>query len=667
MPEGELLVEPVEDPPGHVLQPARHFVGRAHELARLRALVADEGARIIALVAPGGAGKTALARELARTLPAARVWSFYESPDADAFLRGATAHSGFVVLDGLEVLQSNGSPARARGELEAPALRAWLRRVADGKAQQRALVTSRLPLVDVSAWEGGAVTTVALGPLDDASAGALLRRHGLRGDSAAFAEALARFGGHALSLDVLGSLAGRWLDGDAARLPPLDLDAAAEDDPRARRLARLLRHYADRLTPFERDLLARLSAFARGAPVDALAGLAAAPPSLAGALAGATRADIARRLARLADAGLVFAQREGDRYSAHPFVRDVFRALGPERELHDRARVELLATLDLRPGAVALDPASHARFGELLEHTLGAGRVDDAAGLYLGAMGGFAHLGMVRGAFAEGLSAVSAFSPERHPASLVEGLSSSHRLALTYDWSLYAVALGELRVAEAALRAHEAAARAANAQGRLLVAHRASAYALRLAGRFDEALAHALASVTWARALDSRHDEAVGHALEGMILHARGDLDEALAAFLRAGALGDRPSARRALWEASLRLELGDTDAAHALARAVRDEVALLRWRVHAAEADALLGAVALARGETAACERHLAAARAVADATGDAELTVRAHALEHRLAAAAGDTMRAARALAEGRACITAHGLAGLAPRRSG
>lgn len=316
VPEGELLVEPVEDPPGHVLQPARHFVGRAHELARLRALVADEGARIIALVAPGGAGKTALARELARTLPAARVWSFYESPDADAFLRGASAHSGFVVLDGLEALQSNGSPARARGELEAPALRAWLRRVADGQAPQRALVTSRLPLVDVSAWEGGAVTTVALGPLDDASAGALLRRHGLRADSAAFAEALARFGGHALSLDVLGSLAGRWLDGDAARLPPLDLDAAAEDDPRARRLARLLRHYADRLTPFERDLLARLSAFARGAPVDALAGLAAAPPSLAGALAGATRADIARRLARLADAGLVFAQR-----AFHPSAR----------------------------------------------------------------------------------------------------------------------------------------------------------------------------------------------------------------------------------------------------------------------------------------------------------------------------------------------------------
>lgn len=468
--------------------------------------------------------------------------------------------------------------------------------MADGRSAQRALVTSRLPLVDVSAWEGGAVTTVALGPLDDASAGALLARHGLRADSAAFAGALASMGGHALSLDVLGSLSRRWRDGDASQLPPLDLDAAVEDDPRARRLARLLRHYADRLTRFERDLLARVSAYARGASVDALAGLAAAPPSLAGALAGATRADIARRLARLADAGLVFAQRAGDRYSAHPFVRDVFRALGPERELQaDRARVELLATLEFRPGAVALDPSARARYGELLEHTLGAGLVDDAAGVYLGAMGGFAHLGMVRGAFAEGLSAVSAFSPERHPAALVEGLSSSHRLALTYDWALYAVALGELRVAEAALQAHEAAARAANAQGRLLVVHRAHAYALRLAGRFDEAIAHARASVARARGFDSRRDEAVGHALEGMILHACGDLDGALSV-QRASALGDRPSARRALWEASLRLERGEIDAAHALAQRARDEVAALGWRVHAAEADALLGAVALAR-----------------------------------------------------------------------
>lgn len=667
--ECDLLIErseaPTEEtraePSGHVLQPARHFVGREAELAGLAAHLANERVRVIAVVAPGGTGKTALVRELVRTTPPALVWSFYESPDADAFLTALKVPRGLVVLDGVEAVQSEGASGRARGEIESPALRRWLRRVADGQEPTRALVTSRFALVDLAAWEGTSVATLALGPLDARALRALFDRHGVRVRDATVTEALARTGGHALSLDVMGAFVGRFLDGDASRLGAFDADVAVEDDPQARRLARLLRAYAEKLPAADRDLLARLAAYPRGASIEALTGLAHAGETLAGALAGETRATLTRRLVRLADAGIVFAQRGSGRYAAHPFVRDVFRALGPERAVHDQARGEILASLTRRPGALSEDRAACDQLAELIEHTLGAGLTEEAASLYLRGLGGFAQLGMVRAEFAFLLRLLGAFSPERHPAALPPELTRATRLALTYDWALSATALGELGLAEAALRTHEEVAREAGAAGRLLVLARARAYLFRLAGRFDEALAEAHESIERAKGFESPEDEARGYALEGAILHARGDLDASLAAFARARELGDLPTARRGLWEAALRLERGELDTARALALAVRGDMIARKWRVHAAEADALAGEVSVAQGELLGAECHFERAHAVAEPSGDVELGVRVAALEHRLAKRSGDEGRALKALAAGRERIAAHRALGL------
>lgn len=670
--EGDLLVElaeaPTEETPvetsGHVLQPARHFVGREAELAGLTAHLANEHVRLIAVVAPGGTGKTALVRELARTTPPALIWSFYENPDADEFLTALKGLRGLVVLDGVEAVQSEGASGRARGELESPALRRWMRRVADGQEPVRALVTSRFTLVDLTAWEGTSVATLVLGPLDARAVKALFHRHGVRAQDATVTEMLARTGGHALSLDVMGAFVGRFLDGDASRLGAFDADAAAEDDPQARRLAGLLRAYADELPAADRDLLARLAAYPRGASIEALTGIAKAGAALAGALAGETRTTLTRRLVRLADAGIVFAQRGSGRYSAHPFVRDVFRALGPERALHDRARAEILASLTQRPGALSDDRATYDQLAELIEHTLGAGMPEEAAALYLRALGGFAQFGMVRAEFAFLLRLLGSFSPERHPAALPAELTRATRLALTYDWALCATALGELGLAEAALRTHEEIAREAEATGRLLVLARARAYLFRLAGRFDEALARAHESIERAKVFESPADEARGYALEGTILHARGDLDASLAAFTRARELGDQPTARRGLWEATLRLDRGELDVARALTLAVREDMIARRWRVHAAEADALAGEVCVACGDLLGAEYHFERAREVAESSGDVELGVRVSALEHRLARRSGEDERAERALRAGRERIAAHralGLAGL------
>lgn len=77
-------------------QPAPHFSGRAALVSRLSTWVDDTASPDRILVAAGGTGKTAIVEQVLRGLqqrwprPGAGqvlVWSFYEKPDADAFLR----------------------------------------------------------------------------------------------------------------------------------------------------------------------------------------------------------------------------------------------------------------------------------------------------------------------------------------------------------------------------------------------------------------------------------------------------------------------------------------------------------------------------------------------------------------------------------------------------
>ena len=642
---------------GHVLQPARHFVGRSAELATLNAWLDDPAVHVIAVVAPGGSGKTALVRELVRARADAFVWSFYESPDADAFTTALpSGHRGVVVLDGVETLQSDGVGGKVRGSIDAPGLRRFLRAAADGRHAYKVVVTSRVALVDLDAWSDTSLRTLVPGALDGDAATSLLTRYGGGASAHAASLLLERSGGHPLSLDVMASFTGRFLGGDPSRLDALDLDVASHDDPHARRLARVLRQYAERLPPVERDLLARLAVFPRGATVDSLLGLAA-HPTLAGALAGARRLDLVVHLTRLTETGLAFAQSERSRYAAHPFVRDVFKSLVTSRDVHAHARDELRATLARRPGDARLDDASLDLLADLAEHTLAAGSPEEAAQVYLRAMGGFGYLGLMRGAFAFGLRVVGSFSPERHPRSLDAGLSPATRLALSYDHALHASALGDLTTAFESLDVHTALATAHGARGRLLVVARARAWFERLAGRFDAALQQAAEAAERATAFDSHADLARAYALRGAVQHAAGEVAQAGASFEQARALGDRPTARRGLWEAAWRLDTGDVDGAEKLGRSVRDDMAARGWCVHAAEADALLGRVAVRRGMHAEAEARCAAAQAVARRTGEVALEVAAL----RLGAEVARGEEAARCEREGRRLCAQHGLMGL------
>ncbi len=680
--EPELLVPVSEAPPrGHVLQPARRFVGRATERRALDAWLADprDPARVFAVVARGGEGKTALVAASVTPVAPRLVWSFYEQPDAGAMLNalcgnemdrlrdpvGAAldaltrAPSGVVVLDGVEMLQSDGDASRARGELTDPSLRRFLRAVATTTSGARVLLTTRHPVADLAAWEGGGVRTLTLGPLGVDDGVALLRGAGVRASASVLQGAVVEHGAHALSLTVLA----------AARPGPSllragagdDLDELRREDPQARRLARLLARVTDALDPVDRDLLARVAMFPRGASVDLLSSLAAQGGALAGALAGLSTHRLTRRLDRLATRGVVFAQRAAERYSAHPFVRDALRERGPARDVHAFARAQALARLDARPGVRGAERLDD--LAALIEHTLGAGAVSDAATILLRTLGGFTRLGILAGEFALGLRLARSFSPVGDPCALHPSLSPALAEAIAYEWALFSSALGDLVTARRAMEHAHALALARGDGASAAVVRRGLAYTAHLAGDVTAARRWSEAAVAGAAAEGDRHGEARAWSVCAMALHAAGRRDEAGAAFARAEAMGDPPGARRALWRARWLLDGGDTAAARALATTTRDALTGMGWTGHAAEARCVVGAASLAAGALGEARSSWEAAREVAARSGEVELLLRAHALGARVLRAEGDAAGSDALDEEARSLREAHGFAALPP----
>lgn len=677
--EAELVVDPPLPTPwttchAHTLPRAPHFVGRAELLARL-----DGFARCLALVAVGGAGKTSVVeRWLASRGDGPHpggtfVWSFYDDDRAEACLSRALCHFArtdtpppgdplgalqlalaagpphLLVLDGLEVMQAE-DPRASHGRVTDGALRRLLVALARGLGRARVLITSRLPLGDLAAYEGDGLTTIRLGDLSDQEGRALLARWGLTGDPQKF---VTRVGGHALSIAMLGSYAGAFLGGDARHLDALDLerlDALARDDVQARRLLAVLSAYARALAPVERDVLARLALFPGGADVELLTRLAG-EPEVAGALAGHDEPTLTAVVARLARLGLI-APAGPRRFAAHPFVAEYFRSqlAAPGRTaIHELERRHLVARLDRHTAGPddLLDT-----YESLLVHTLRAGRAAEALAIYHGALGGFDRLGLRLGAMSRGLRILQHFSPTGDPARVDPDLAPARRARVVYDWGLYAGALGDLRQALACYRVHAGLVREAGDLVGLTTSLRTRAYTERLTGDLAGALTLAHAAVDVATRAGSRGDLARGLALVAHITHDLGRPDEAADWFARVRAAGDRPFARRSLWEAEHLLETGDLARARSELLANLPGLDQLGWAGHAAHAHTLLGLVALAgpAPDSDEARDHLADARTWATTAGEVEVVLRCHELAARIALADGDPETAAAELTRGR-----------------
>ncbi|MCX4240869.1 XRE family transcriptional regulator [Paraliomyxa miuraensis] len=648
----------------HVLQPARRFVGREQELDQLRTWLsrADEASpRLCAVVAVGGAGKSALAQRLLEALPdglehGVLVWSFYDDPRAEGLLhavlrylddrepprapeealervlaiaRGPVPH--LVVLDGFEVMQADGR-ARPRGSIEDPLLRRLLTAIvgqAGGpRGGMRVLLTSRYPLVDLAAWENAGLATLRLPALTLAEQLALLREWGIRATDAQAQHALERFGGHALSIATLASYVTGFCQGELDAVDSLELSEAAQDDPLAFRLARLLDAYARVMGEAQRDLMARVAVFPRGADVDSLLALASHGGVLAGHMPRDRRALI-RALGRLESMGLVYRSRElGSRYAAHPFVAGSFRDRLGEAALaiHGVQRQRLIERLVERPSA---EPRADQLdlLEELLVHTQLAGRVDEAHGLYQRALGGFGVLGLVRGDMARGLRSVRGFFVDGDPERPRPELEAWRAAPLRYDLALYASALGDPVLALRSLRCFVAQAEPDARQH--TTGLRTTAYVLRLCGELEEARAVARRAL----AVGAEHPEHVARNLGmlGAIAHDLGDVEEAARCFGEAAKIEPGRRYRRGLWEAEHLVDLGRLDEATALTVPNREACLSRGWSGHVSHCDVVLGLCCLEQAPERARE-HLQHARQWAYASGEVEAQLRCFELELRL-----------------------------------
>lgn len=645
----------------HALQPAQHFRGRAAKLKELEDWLQSPVTpdRVISVVAAGGTGKTALVNEaLHEAKPSDRagvfVWSFYEDSHTDAFLRAAYSYftgekdapaggmlerlqlalSGdaphVLVLDGLERVQSEGDRGR-RGELEDMQLKRLVRALAGGVGNARALVTSRFPLVDLEGWAGAGHRAIPLDDLELPVALEVLRAWAVKGDDVALAHAIEplNIGGvyHALSVAVLGSYLGNFADGDPERAPEFSLQETKEsDDPKARKLYRILEQYAQALTPAERDLLARLSLFPRGVRVKLLAWIAQSSRKAAGALKGLDGRELVRLLTRLRALGLVFRYETDGQivYSAHPFLRDFFRKLlgtkpGP---VHESVRSRLAPSLEARPSKKPRDPAILDQYELLVEQTLLAGRVQEAFDLYWFGLGG-EHLGKVLGDHARGMRILERFVPGDDFSGIEPHLSRHAQAQLLNDLGLFAKNLGDLVRARAAL-AHCILLDATDAdQGNEADIARNLAEVEILAGRVPAAIGYS----ERARALATKADKETRTEVPDLLSVQWGagpSLSATIQNILRVSEWeGKAWDAVRGISEAESKLLSGDRTGALSQTGAIREIAVRRHWSDEACRCDALL-ALIVVPDDPAQATQQLRDARAFANRSGAVELQLR-------------------------------------------
>ena len=461
----------------HALQPAPHFRGRDSLVKELTTWVADLASpdRVWSLVAAGGTGKTAVAeRVVSRMQPGEAnvlVWSFYERPNADAFLRECNqlflgedegpaggrlerlerglrdGRPHLIVVDGLERIQEDAGGGRVRGELSDHSLKLLLRALAAGLGRARALVTSRFPLVDLDPWMNRGYRDTRLDDLPPEAAVAVLRGWGVIGDDERLRAAAAQVGHHALSLAVLGSYLRSFAGGRIEAVRDFELDAVTGDDPRAAKLARVLAYYAQRLPAEERELLARLSVFPRGVTIELLGVLVDAGGEVAGLLVKA-KPRLGALLGSLLNRGLVFQYRSDPTvtWTAHPFLRERFRELlgCPQESVFDVVAQSLGAGLEERPETKPTEPAVLDRYERLIEATRLAGREQEAFDLYWYWLGGYEHLGWVLGEYERGYRILAAFSATGRADDLGLTMVLRERSILANVLALFASELGRL-------------------------------------------------------------------------------------------------------------------------------------------------------------------------------------------------------------------------------
>ena len=425
------------------------FVGRQSELELLRDFRRTPGG-VFSLVGIGGAGKTAVLKEFldetleSNTYDGILVWSFYDDPDTNAFLRAAVEYvSGEVsqdasgtgwfhalkqcledgarylfILDGLERVQRSFTDAQGiYGELEDALLRGFLLRLLSTSIQSQAILTSRFPVSDLDRWMRKGYTSLDIDHLGLDAAFHILRAvHGVQGDDRLLQNLTNQFGRHALTIDLLGGAISRFFKGDPTEVLAMKIQDTS--DSSVARLSSVLNLYQELLSITELDLMSRLCVFRFGVTLESLGDIFLTNTGAAGSLAGLPIAELEDIVTVLTDVHLCSKEPSG-KFSVHPAVRDHFyRLFRDTTEIHGAISDHLLS-LSSRPGiGLPTEKQSLDLLEELIHHAIRADRLPDALEIYRYRMGGNEHLNVHLGEYTRTYRILSAFKACPDPSGM---------------------------------------------------------------------------------------------------------------------------------------------------------------------------------------------------------------------------------------------------------
>ncbi|HJR08940.1 MAG TPA: DUF4062 domain-containing protein [Pyrinomonadaceae bacterium] len=341
----------------------RDLFGRDEKLKQLDEAWDSQDTHILSLVAWGGVGKSALvnhwlgamARDNYRGAERVYAWSFYSqgttdrAASADQFIEAALtwfgdpdpnkgspwdkgerlarlvgAHRTLLVLDGLEPLQH--PPGADEGRLKDQALQSLLRGLAASN-KGLCLISTRVPVTDLSSFEGSTTTRIDLEHLSPEAGAQVLTAQGVKGTQTELEQASTEFGGHSLALTLLGSYLSDVYGGDVSRRTEVsDLEGDVRYGGHAQKVMASYEKWFGEGA--ELSVLRMLGLFNRPADKDAINALRAAPaiPDLTDALQGLNEQKWQQVLSRLRRAKLlaVPSPNQSSTLDTHPLVREHF-------------------------------------------------------------------------------------------------------------------------------------------------------------------------------------------------------------------------------------------------------------------------------------------------------------------------------------------------------
>jgi tetratricopeptide (TPR) repeat protein len=543
---------------GDLPSPEKGIIGRQHEKGRLDEALRDLTRHVVVVIGEGGAGKTQLVRTWLDGLQPAYggvdavvscvieaqaqsgpsdetaavsvlLRALGEEPMEDALqsahklVERVRRRPTLLVIDGLEPLLDRS------GKVQNRPMRTLLRDMASQMSGGLCIVTTRPPFTELEGFSG--VKQIELGPMDAASAIALLRTRGVRGAEDQLARAAEDLGRHPLSLALVADYLREAFGGDVQELDRLDLSAQDIDDQG--RLDRILSWHEQRLSPEERAILGVVALCERPCTVDWLEALASkqALAGFAAPLARITQVPLRKLWDRLQKTALLH-EAEGHACSQHPLVsawwRQRLESSDPTGTLAVHGR--LFELFRDPPGS----PCDGVRMDDLgplyaaVAHGVKAERWADAYDvLHDRIREGEAHTSLkMRGAVTEDLRAFFSFF-DRDTLEMKGELDPPKRQWLENSAGVLLRAQGR---AKEAVRLLEKACQTAVDAG--LVAEAAEsarnvASALSLLGDLKGALESAEQSVRWADISGQARRRVITHDFRAHLLHRFGRLREA--------------------------------------------------------------------------------------------------------------------------------------------